>query len=263
MDKKETPEKIMVIIAFLIMIAFIMLSYFLPAGGQNITEIMASYPNLFTPADYSFLMWWIIYLLFTGFVIYQLGLFGHKHLVVRPEALHHTRMIFIGICAMSAVCIMAWQFDYLALSAMLVLIMLACIRFLCRYLTLEDMSGCDRVFIRLPFSILYAWLTILTISTLAILFVSIRWKAFGIPLTVWAVATFVILAVYAVMRSQKNKDFAYCFTMIWLYIGLLVKHTAKDGMNGKYPAIIAAIIFGILILAGCAGVLLYRKRKIQ
>jgi hypothetical protein len=209
------------------------------------------------------MIWWFIYLLFIAFSIYQLDFFGHKHFIIRPEALYHTRIVFIGFCVLNMLWAIAWQFDYIALATMILFIMVICMRFLCKDLSREDMSDREKILIKLPFSLLYGWLTILTISSFAILFVSIRWKAFGIPITFWVVAALTVLAVYAVIRTLKNKDLAYCLTIIWGYAGILVKHAAKDKLNRQYPIIIAAIIFGIIILAGSAGVLLYRKRRIR
>lgn len=262
MEKKDTPEKIITVIAFLSMVAFTMLSIFLPMNGRSIIKIAASYPNLITPADYTFVIWWFIYLLFMAFSIYQLELFGHKHFILRPEALFHTRIVFAGFCVLCIIWVIAWQFEYLALSAVLLFIMVIGIRFLCKYLSREDMSAREKIFVRLPFSVLYGWLTILTISGFAVLFESIRWKAFGVPLAVWAVTTLVVLAVYAAIRTQRNRDLAYCITLIWAYIGILVKRTAKDELYGQNPLLIAAVTLCVAILAGSAGILIYRKRKI-
>lgn len=263
MDKKDTPQKVIVIAAFLIMLLFTMFSILRPMNGQNITKISASYPNLITPPDYTFMIWWFIYLLFTAFLVYQLDLFGHKRFIIRPEALYYTRIVFIGFCALNMIWEVAWQYDYIALATLILFIMVICMRFLCKYLSREDMSDREKVLIKLPFSLLYGWLTILTISSFAILLVSIRWKAFGIPIMFWTAIALTVLAVYAVIRTLRNKDLPYCLTILWGYTGILVQHTLKDKLNGQYPLIIAAAIFGIIILAGSAGVLLYKKKRIR
>jgi hypothetical protein len=54
----------------------------------------------------------------------------------------------------------------------------------------------------------------------------------------------------------------YGFTVIWGYIGILVKHISKLNLSGKYPDIITTIIVCIIVLTVGEGYLYLSKKNI-
>lgn len=262
MDKKVKLIKIIVAITYIVMIAFTVLSFIKPFNGRDLIEITSSYPNFVTPSFYSYYIWILIYLLLGLFMVYQLDIAGHNINQVKKEVLFNSQIIFLVFCWLNILTIISFQFDYIALASVVILTMLICVSFLCKSLSITELSRQGKWFIKLPFSILYGWLTVSTVRTVVILFVSIRWEGFGIPIPLWAAATLAGMAVYAAIRTQRNKDIVYCLTIIWGYIGILIKHLSETGYDGQYPQLVIADIINIALLAGSAGVLLYKKKSI-
>ena len=74
------PLKILNSIAFVIMITVNFLANVLPLGIGSTGDVSEKYPNLFTPAPVTFIVWGLIYLLLLVFVLYQWGLLdGRKN----------------------------------------------------------------------------------------------------------------------------------------------------------------------------------------
>ena len=57
-------------------------------------------------------------------------------------------------------------------------------------------------------------------------------------------------AAIAMAGLIKNKDWAYGAVFVWAYAGILLKHLADDGWNGRWPSVLAAlyIILPVLII---------------
>jgi uncharacterized membrane protein YwzB len=261
MDKKEKFFKIMVVISFIALITVNVLSFIVPFSGRSITEVAASYPNLFAPAFYVYSIWIPVFVLMGLFAVYQLNFFGHNHVQIKKEALYHARMVYIMVCILLSVGIFAWIYDYIALSAMLILTLAICLQFFCRSLSTADLSKQEKLFIRLPFSLLYGWLTISTATTVIVLFASVNFTGLGLPIWAWSMATLAVFSIFAAYRTQRNRDIVYSFPILWDYIGILVRHLSKNGFDGQYPQIIITAILGIALLTGNLIFVLWFKKK--
>ena len=66
--------KIMNTCAFVLMVAVNTLANLIPLGIGKTGDVSKKYPNLFTPAPYTFAIWGIIYIFMALFVIYQWGI---------------------------------------------------------------------------------------------------------------------------------------------------------------------------------------------
>ena len=261
MGNRGIYVKIITVVSFIVMLAMNIISNVLPINGMTTGEISDSYPNLLTPAGYTFSIWALIYLLLFAFTFYQLDLFHKRKERIKQEVLNQIRILFIVSSFSNTGWILAWHYDFMALSVMLSAIMLVCLIYINRALSLEDLSKKEKIMIRLPFSIYYGWITVATVANVSILLVSIRWKGFGLPESFWTIVILVIILLITSYRTQQNKDPVYGLTIIWGYIGVLVKHISKFGLDGKYPEIIGTIIICIILLVTGEGYLYLVRKK--
>ena len=249
MTNINTIAKVFSVFAFLIMVSVNALANLLPLNGVTTGELSNMYPTLITPAAYTFLIWIIIYLLLFSFTIYQLEFAAGKRKLSSNLA-DFIRGFYIVSCLCNAVWIFAWHYKYIALSLVLMVTLFICLGFMYKLLYEEELSLGEKIFIRLPFSIYFGWITVATVTNVAALLVSIRWSGFGITRSVWAIITAIGIFVYASYITLKNSSLAYTATVIWAFLGLVVKHTAQNELNGKYPNVIIALIacIGVLVL---------------
>ncbi len=253
--------KLFTVIAFVFMMLVDTLAFIKPLGIRSIAEISDSYPNLLTPPHFTFAIWGLIYLLLLSFVLYQLGILGKNRDKIEKEILHQTRIVFTITSFMNAGWVMAWVFDYMALAVMLVFSILILLKILGKQLRKEYLADREVLFIRLPFSVYYGWITVEAILNLVILMVSIQWTIFGITGDQWMIIIMIILTSIAAFRTIRNRDIMYCLPFIWTYAGILVKHTSADGLNNSYPVVIISVVIGIVILISCIAYLLILKKK--
>lgn len=248
MDKNNALSlRIGNLIAVIAVIVVNTLAVLLPINGMRPQDISDAYANLFAPAGVTFSIWSVIYVLLALFALYQLGLFKGKT-GYRLDAVRRIGPFFIISSAANVAWIFAWHYDIIPLSLGLMLIIL--VTLIISYLRIrkEPLSGKEKWFVRLPFSVYFGWITIATIANIVVLLVSAGIDGLSYPAVIW---TNIILIAGLVIGSfivLKFKDIAYGIVLVWAYIGILIKHSSIEQFAGKYPSIITTLV--ILLIAG-------------
>lgn len=112
----------------------------------------------------------------------------------------------------------------------------------------ETLSAKEKIFVKLPFSIYFGWITVATIANLTTLLVSVGWNGFGLSQTVWAVAIIAIGAIIGIITILRNKDYPYGLVILWAYAGILIKHVSATGFNSMYPAVMVTTIAAMVLV---------------
>ena len=138
---------------------------------------------------------------------------------------------------------------------LLMLVILICLVLITIRINKEKLTTNEKIFIRLPFSVYFGWITVATIANATTLLVDKLGSPvnlLGISEVVWTVAILLVGLVIAVITTLKYRDIAYGLVIVWAYLGILIKHlTAKplpDGFNSQYPAVIATVIVSLVVL---------------
>ncbi len=109
------------------------------------------------------------------------------------------------------------------------------------------------VFLRVPFSVYFGWITVALIANLTVYMESIEWLGLRMPGDLWAAAAVLAGAAAAAVRILHRRDTAYGLVFIWTYAGILARHLSHEGFGGAYRIVIAAAIAGIAaVLASIA-----------
>lgn len=260
MNENNGRVKIIVVISYFIMVVTSALSYIQPFNGLTILKIAESYPNHVSPLSFFHLIWILIYVLMGCYVIFQLDVRKNNFGQIGSDILSRSRIYVIVYCWLEVLWIAAWFFDYIALALVVVLTMLICSKLFCKAICTTDLSKQGVLFIRVPFSILYGWLTISFVMNFVILLISIGFKGGKIPIPFWVSGTLIITAIYAVFRTFRNRDVIYCLTILWSYIGILIKHVVV--LKGNQPIIISAVVFSVILLTGTVVFTAFKKKAI-
>lgn len=243
MLKERLLNKTVVLLTFIIMIAVNIAANTIPINGITTGEVSNMYPNLFAPAAYAFAIWGLIYLLLAMYTLYQ---FANKD-IKNNELLNKVGILFSISSVANALWVLAWHNLMIPLSMILMIVILVCLILITEAINCSNLSTVERVFIRLPFSVYFGWITVASIANAATLLVSLGWESFGIAATIWTIVVLLVGMVIGTSVINKYIDFAYGLTLIWAYNGILVKHLSENGFNGQYPLIIATVILCIII----------------
>lgn len=246
---------------FILMLVVNILANTIPIGGVTTGEISARYPNLLTPAPYAFSIWGLIYAWLTLYVLYRWGLFRKNHSDSMETLLYRLDGWFALSCLANIAWVLVWHYDRIPLSIVCMLVLLVSLIAITTYIFKAELTGRDKVFISAPFSIYFGWITVATVLNITILLVSLNWNGFGLPEQLWTVAILLVLTGLGAAVILRRHDALYGLTLLWAYVGILVRHASENGFNLQYPVIVGTICIGLLILVLCTILTIMRKRS--
>lgn len=253
--------KILVSTTFLIMIIINSLANILPINGQGTGQVSDSYPNLFAPAGLTFAIWGLIYLLLAGYTLYQLGLFQKDRSASQVNWLEKTRLYFSVSSIANSAWIFSWHYHLIPVSMLLMIVILVCLILINQAIKNQQLSIKEKIFIRLPFSIYFGWITVATIANATTLLVSMDWKGFGISEPTWAIMIIITGMLIGAVTTIMNRDLAYGLVLVWAYAGILIKHISANGFSGQYPEVITTVIVCIVLLVIASAYIIFSNRK--
>lgn len=263
----RTAVKALVGLTYVAMIAVNGLANALPINGRTTGAVSDAYPNLFAPAGLTFSIWGVIYLLLGAHVLYQFGLFrppapeDRADRPARVALLERVGVLFSLSSLANIAWILSWHYDLIGLATVLLATMLVLLILITRTLLAADLSPRERMFVRLPFSVYFGWITVATIANITVWLVSIGWDGFGIAASTWAVVIIAVGAVIGTAVILRDADIAYGLVLVWAYLGIWIKHTSPTGFNGDHPMVSATALVGIALFALACAVAVLRQRR--
>lgn len=256
----RTPIKILVTLTYLVMIAANAAANALPLNGRNTGEVSQAYSNLFTPAGVTFSIWGVIYLLLGAHVLYQLGLFRDRTDTPADTALlNRVGLLFSLSSLANTAWIFAWHYDLIPLSALLLVTILTLLAMIVTTLRRANLTGRQRWFIGVPFSVYFGWSTVAVVANVTVLLVYWKWNGFGIAESSWAVAIILVAMGIGTFTMMRNRDVAYGLVLIWAFVGILIRQTSD--LSGRYPMIIGAVVVSLAVYLIGEAVLLRRRNS--
>lgn len=254
----RTPIKLLVALTYLVMIAANGAANALPLNGRRTGDVSDAYPSLFTPAGVTFSIWGVIYLLLGAHVLYQFGLFRDRPDTEADTALLNRVGVLFSLSSLTNTAwIFAWHYDLIPLSALLLIVILVLLAMIVTTVRRANLTGRQRWFIGVPFSVYFGWSTVAVVANITILLVYLGWDGFGLADSTWAVAIILVAMAIGTLTMMRNRDVAYGLVLIWAYLGILLRQTSDLG--GQYPMIIAAVVASLLVYLVAEGMILRRR----
>lgn len=221
------------------------LNYAAGAGlinGQTIGDISARYDNLFTPAGYAFSIWGLIYLMLAAFAIYQArGLFKK---VDNDDFILQIGWWFVISCIANSLWLLAWIYDYIGLSVILISVLLYS---LIRIVINTNMERWDAPFPKIvllwwPFCFYSGWITLAIIANISAYLTKVGWNGFGISDVSWAIIMIIIVGLINLFMIVARNMREFALIGIW---GLIAVAVANWGTH--QPIVITAFIVSAIL----------------
>ncbi|MFN2314778.1 MAG: hypothetical protein ABR531_09985, partial [Bacteroidales bacterium] len=165
---------------FAAMVVMNYLANALPLNGKTTGELSDAYPNLFVPAGVTFSIWGVIYILLLIFCVVQ---FTTSHQAV----ISRIGWLFGITCIFNALWIVAWHYQRLPMSLILMLGLLVSLVWI--NIFIKDMPF---GFFKAAFGIYLGWICIATIANVTALLVNYGWGGFGISGETWTIIMIIV-----------------------------------------------------------------------
>lgn len=244
-----------VILNTITLLGTLFINYYSSAGklnGTTVADVSDKYNNLFTPADYTFGIWGLIYLMLLGFVGHQWYLWVKRDDIQRPYK--GTGLWFAVSNILNAAWIVAWVNEYMAISVVLMIGLLLSLIVLMYRLRMEIYDACvrDIVFTWWPITFYLGWIIVATVSNVAAFLVSLGWQGGPLSPIAWTIVMILVaMGIYLLLIKTRNLREA-AIVGIWGLTGIAV---AQWGINPAiaYTAIGASVV--LLLASGYHGYL--------
>jgi hypothetical protein len=239
--------KVMQGLVILGVILTLLVNYLATAGLLNdVTppEISDALLTKFTPANYAFAIWSVIYTFVIGFAIYQ-ALPSQRD---NPR-LEGLRLLFIASSALNILWTFAWHYEFYFLSLVFMVgILLTMIGIYMRAgIGRPAPSWGERVWVHVPFSLYLAWIGVATIANAASLLVYNEWSGFGLDDSLWSAIMILIAAVIGAAVLSKRANAAYAAVYVWAVIAIIMRYPNDTPINfASYAGMVIVVAAAIV-----------------
>jgi translocator protein len=250
--RRYNPYKWWNLVFFVGVIIVNVLAVTLPLGGNSTGEISDKYKTYMTPAGYAFSIWSLIYLLLAGFVIYQFRSYTSSRDSVRAISFW-----FILSCVFNMSWLFLWQYLYIELSLIaMVLMLISIIVIYQRTRQIANPTSGEKWLIKLPFSIYLGWISVATIVNVSVVLEKNHWDGFGLSGITWAVIMLCVGTLLAVLVSYPNRDSIYPLVFVWAFIAIALEHREANAVF-----VTGTLTAGLLLLYSIWLLLTPRRRR--
>lgn len=225
-------NKIINVIALAAVIYVNYLANALPINGKTTGELSDQYANLFVPAGLTFAIWGLIYLLLLIFIIIQfLPAFNSSAT---------SGYWFLSTCLFNMTWIVAWHYEKMALSLLIMLGLLAALTIMNLQLTNEKQQ-----LLKLIFGVYLGWILIATVANATAGLVSVQWDRFGLSELTWTILLIITgigIAAFSMIRLENPY---LVISVAWAFLGIAIKRSADQPMI----VLTARIAMALVIIA--------------
>lgn len=226
------------IIGYIFVVLINFLANYLPINGKRTGEISDSLPVLFTPAGYVFSIWILIYVLLGIWVLRQIPK-SRRNEPVYKVSFHW----FLLTCLFNGSWILVWHYELFTLSVIVMIALLLSLIILYTKIKSIEPTWLDSA----PFSIYLGWISVATITNIAIVLTDIGWNGFGLSDPVWTIIMMFVAAILAITFRIRNHDWLYPLVFVWSFIGIAVKNSDLGNGIPIFAYSLAALIFIVSI----------------
>lgn len=203
-------------LSLLAAIAVYTASNIVPFNGKTTTEIMNRLPVLFTPANYVFVIWVLIYLLLVGWLYHFLRT-QHQH----SRSILNTRAFLFNLSnILTILWILLWHYEYFNWTIIAMVALLVTLATL--YFTYPKAE--NQLFGRVPISIYFGWVIISFMELTFYMLTLHEWSGWGISSALWTVIFLTVATLIALHFMYHHRDLALNLVLMWVFLGIAAKN---------------------------------------
>ncbi|MDP5120069.1 MAG: hypothetical protein NWQ46_00630 [Spirosomaceae bacterium] len=219
-------------VAIVSFIGVLLLNYLavsLPLGGNTTGELSDFYPNLFTPAGFTFSIWGVIYLALLIYIVFQAKSLFRGKPALSDNVVEEITPWFILSCVCNMLWIVLWHYQMVLLSVMVMLgILYSLFQVVSRLYFNERLGGLyNKLFFKVPFGLYLGWILVATVANTTALLVDLNWDGFGLSDVFWTISLIVIATLIAIFTAAKLNNIFVGLSVIWALYGIVSKRFAE------------------------------------
>jgi hypothetical protein len=234
----------------------------LPLGGNTTGELSDMYPNLFTPAGFTFSIWGVIYTALLVYIVFQArSLFKGKP-ALADNVIEEVAPWFLLSCVCNMLWIVLWHYQFIMYSVVVMLgILYSLIQVVARIYRNERMGGLyKKLFFKIPFGLYLGWILVATVANVTTLLVDIGWDGFGFSELFWTIIMIVTATFIAAFAASKLNNIFIGLSVIWALFGIVSKRF--DRIEVEPFEVLPYLGIGCMVILAAALFFIAQKKTI-
>ncbi len=197
----------------------------LPIGGNTTGELSDKYPNLFTPAGFTFSIWGIIYLALLIYVGFQASSLFKRTAAPADGVIADITPWFLVSCVCNMLWIVLWHYQFVFFSVLVMLgILGSLVQVVSRIHGHEQLGKLpNKLFFKLPFGLYLGWILVATVANVTAFLVDVNWGGLGLSEPVWTAIMLIIATGIAIFTASRFQNSFVGFSVIWALFGIVSK----------------------------------------
>lgn len=239
-----TYQKWLTVLLFVAVLMVNWLANVLPINGLTTGDVSEMYPNLFTPAGFTFGIWGLIY---TGLLGYVLAFAFIKKTSLPSEKI----TLLWGVNASANIAwIFAWHYLKTASSVAIMLILLLSLIWITTELRKVERPDKLTTYSRAAFELYFGWITVATIANVTALLVRYDLDLLVLSPEQWTASIIVVAALVSAIVYLRGASIWYLLPVLWAFYGIYARHESEWGFRGAYPFVMTTLkwTFSALLL---------------
>lgn len=240
--------KRLAVLNFLSLLLAVFVNYLAQTGAinnQTIGEVSSKYPSLFTPADFTFSIWIVIYIAlfaFTGFMLHQAFSDKKKYVAFIRKSSFWFIITNIGNCLW----VIAWLYEFTGMAVVLLFLILMK---LVKIILNNNMERYDAPFKVIafywwPICLYSGWVTVACIANLASFLAEVGWDGGIFSHAEWTIIMISVTVVINIIMIYTRNMREFAAVGIWALFGIYAKHIGELDFLA-YSALSGAILIGL------------------
>lgn len=227
--------------SFAFMLVMNVLATNLPLNGLATNDISDRYDTLFVPIGFTFSIWGVIYLLLTVYTVVQLR--------SDNSLIQSITSWFIASNLLNGFWIIAWHYEQLWLSALIIAMLLGTLIRINQHTTKQRTDTSSTLSIRIPFAVYFGWVTVATVANISALLVQLGFEdGFGLSAEGWTIVILIVAVLIGSTTALVNSSPTYALVLVWAFWGIYSRHISATGWNQEYPNIILTVQILLVVL---------------
>ena len=225
------------LIVFLATIAMNAAAVLLPLAGRTTQEISQRYEHLFTPANYTFSIWSVLYTILLVNAVDGV----RRH----PEnaSVNEARKYLIAANILNTLWLVAWHNLLVWLAWPIMLLILGSLILAYKHLERAPLTGWAHWAQRVPVAAYLGWIAVATIANTGNFFVSLGWTLELLEPTVWACGLALVAGGLGAALSRTLGGAAFCASLAWGLLGVINRPSSDAALIGLYIGLAVIAVF--------------------
>ena len=240
------------LLSYIVLIVVNLIALELPFFGRTPGDVSDLYTNMLTPANFSFKIWSVLYILLGAFVLY-----GYKKIDGKiPKEVNAIAWLFTLTCLLNMCWLLTWQSLNIGWASIIIFIFWIILIVINYRLT---KLGNARWYYRIPFGAYLGWISIASLANYNVYLIAHDFAFFGLSeavVTAWLIGLGICGTLLVLWL---NGDIWFTSVLIWAFFGIYIKN--KDALDSSTVVVnMSLLAMIILAVAGVISYVIRRKR---